>query len=181
MLREPHSNDLLESLDFFLYYPGSRYTRSFRITNVMLVWTSCFSGPWLFGKMILLVFTSLCALWGAPATFFYVRSAICSVGHPAVSIQTPLCSHSFSLLCTSFVDLGLQKMCTRTCPGRVGAFSTAEKVFPFSLPLIISERGRGARDCYVLYSSLTRAPRHLSKNCKRVLRTQMLTLMLTAM
>ena len=125
----------------FLCYAGSRYSHS--NTNAMLVWISCFIGPWLLHKMILLVFDSVCALWGVPETFFSVRSAICSVGHPAVSIQTLLRSHSFSPLCTSFVDLAPQKMCTRTCPGRVGAFSTAEKVFPFSLPLIISKLGCG--------------------------------------
>lgn len=106
-------------------------------------------------------FSTQCALCGGvPETFFSVRSAICSVGRPAVSIQSPLRSHSFSLLCTSFVDLGPQKTGTRTCPRRVGAFSTAEQVFPFSSPLIISKLGcrQGIATCTTPLSQGPQSP-----------------------
>lgn len=64
-----------------------------------------------------------------------------------------------ALFCTSFVNCCLQKMCTRTCPG---------KVFPFSMHLIISKLGRGqgiATSTGLLLLGLT----HRLKSCKRVL------------
>lgn len=125
----------------FMDYRNSRWSG-----NVMLVWVSCFSEPRVHHEMILLV----CGHYaGAPGTFFSVCSMICSVGHPAVSIQTLLCTHSFSLLCPAFVDTAPQRMATRTCPGRVAAFSVAEKVFPFSPPLIVLklECGQGIATC----------------------------------
>lgn len=64
-----------------------------------------------------------------------------------------------ALFCTSFVNRCLQKMCTRSCPG---------KVFPFSMHLIISKLGCGqgiATSTSLLLLGLT----HCLKSCKRVL------------
>lgn len=117
------------------YYLGSRY--SYRISIVMLVWNCCFCGPWLFHKMILLDFYLVCALLGFPATFINVRSAMCSVNTDC----TVACSTHSALF-------------TRTCTGRGGAFSTANKSVSFIIAFNYLQIGMQASNCCVHYSSL---------------------------
>lgn len=139
-----------------LYFPGSGNSTRMQ----MFVWISLFLLLLLFHGMILLVFSSVWALCRGPTAFFFpsVHWAICSVGHPVVTIQSLLCSHLFSPLCTSFMELVPQKMCTRTCPRRGDAFSPADKVFPLSLPLIIFKWGTQTRAVCTVGSFITGAP-----------------------
>lgn len=119
------------------YYPGSRYSR--RNTNVMLVWISCFSVPWLLHK-ILLVFNSVCALWGGSINLFQCAfSDLFSV--PSCSQYSNPAAQS---LIQPFVHIFCGSRPTKDVHQNMSSENgEKEKVFPFSLPLIISKLGFG--------------------------------------